>query len=642
MADVEKYLDLITAFHRGKPKFSAVVETVSQCFVGAQVSYGQMVPAYDLDDAVGVQLDAVGEWAGISRNVRTPLEGVYFSFDVSGLGFEQGVWQGPFDPDTGVTSLDNETYRILIRAKIGANHWDGTLESSAAILNEIFQSPNGEVLSFTANQEQFATGDGSSRQYRLTYAGAPVRSVSDAKVYRTDWEGLQRLYPEQRTQLFRASNSFGITSGQWSQTRIGSSVAAVAPDGSANAFLITADGVGSSYVYQRPPISTGQPIELSTYVKAGTATQVSLYTFDAGSGEATFSLIGGGSVVQTSQRLFSARISDVGNGWYRISAMHQPVAPGNYAVAPAFVRTPGQSATFAFPLAQAQANKYLSPGDLSGAAWSAARLTSRVATPGPDGVTNSASTFTTDGTGDAYVYQQIAVEAGKAYDLIVYARAGTTQSVFFRDFQQNGLAEFTLSGSGSASSSGTIAQPAISSMGSGWYRCTATLNPTASGNTNIALCRLTGSSPQTATFCCPAIIERTEMPGAYIANSSISASSSLTDFSMTSTGLIDLGEPAPSGAPLTWSGRGTAYQSGTYVFIQDNGDMSIDIGISGERPSAVFLALLTGGYIPIKPEGVRVNYYIVPGVEGPLFGFDVGNQYISGLDVGVWGDLIQP
>ncbi|OWT69202.1 MULTISPECIES: DUF2612 domain-containing protein [unclassified Achromobacter] len=138
MADVDKYLDLITAEHRDKPNFSAMVGAVSQCFVDAQAVFGQMVTAYDLDSAIGKQLDAVGEWVGISRNVQTLLTGVYFSFDIDGLGFDQGVWQGPFDPDSGVTSLDDDTYRLLIRAKIGANHWDGTLEGSAQILNLIF------------------------------------------------------------------------------------------------------------------------------------------------------------------------------------------------------------------------------------------------------------------------------------------------------------------------------------------------------------------------------------------------------------------------------------------------------------------------------------------------------------------------
>ena len=81
------------------------------------------------------------------------------------------------------------------------------------------------------------------------------------------------------------------------------------------------------------------------------------------------------------------------------------------------------------------------------------------------------------------------------------------------------------------------------------------------------------------------------------------------------------------------------FQGGTHVLIEDNGDMSVDIGVAGAPPSALFLALLTGGYIPIKPEGVRIKYYVLPSGEGPLFGFDVQNQYISGFDNGLWGSL---
>lgn len=138
MAEIGKYLGLVTAFNRDKAKFMDMVGAVSQCFVDAQAGIGALVPAFDLDVAVGVQLDAVGLWVGISRHVRTPLVGVYFSFDVVGVGMDEGVWQGPFDPDSGVTVLDDDTYRLLIRAKIAANHWDGTLEGSAAILNLIF------------------------------------------------------------------------------------------------------------------------------------------------------------------------------------------------------------------------------------------------------------------------------------------------------------------------------------------------------------------------------------------------------------------------------------------------------------------------------------------------------------------------
>ncbi|VXB25545.1 putative bacteriophage protein [Burkholderia sp. 8Y] len=138
MADATDYTALVTSEHADKPKFIAMVAGVAQAFVDIQNQLAATPPAFDLDAAVGSQLDDVGLWVGVTRNVNTPLTGVYFSLDTSGLGFDQGVWQGPFDPTTGVVSLDDDTYRLLIRAKIGANSWDGTLGTSASILNSIF------------------------------------------------------------------------------------------------------------------------------------------------------------------------------------------------------------------------------------------------------------------------------------------------------------------------------------------------------------------------------------------------------------------------------------------------------------------------------------------------------------------------
>lgn len=138
MADITDYTGKITSEHADKPRYMAMVSAVARCFVDAQNGLAAMPQAFDLDDAEGVQLDAVGLWVGVSRNVAAPLAGVYFSFDTTGVGFDQGVWKGPFDPDTGVTSLDDDTYRLLIRARIGANHWDGTLAGSKAILSQVF------------------------------------------------------------------------------------------------------------------------------------------------------------------------------------------------------------------------------------------------------------------------------------------------------------------------------------------------------------------------------------------------------------------------------------------------------------------------------------------------------------------------
>lgn len=138
MADISEYSGLLSAYHRGKPNFTATVHALCQGMVDLRNLYGGLPDAFDLDRAVGHQLDAVGLWVGLARRIKTPLAGVYFSHDTDGLGFDQGVWQGPFDPDSGLTELDDETYRLLLRAKIGANHWDGTLETSAAILDRIF------------------------------------------------------------------------------------------------------------------------------------------------------------------------------------------------------------------------------------------------------------------------------------------------------------------------------------------------------------------------------------------------------------------------------------------------------------------------------------------------------------------------
>ncbi len=153
MADITKYTNRITSEHNQQPDFMAVVEALAKPLVDVQNVLGGMPGKFDLDNAVGAQLDDVGLWVGISRNVPVPLTGVYFSFDTAGVGFDQGSWKGPFDPDTGLTRLDNETYRLVLRAKIGANHWDGTLESSKAILDSIF---NGDTFVFIQDNQDMS------------------------------------------------------------------------------------------------------------------------------------------------------------------------------------------------------------------------------------------------------------------------------------------------------------------------------------------------------------------------------------------------------------------------------------------------------------------------------------------------------
>lgn len=139
------YTDLITSEHRQRPKFSAMVEAVTGCFVAGQQAAQALRECFDIDSAVGVQLDAIGLWVGLSRLVRSPLA-VYFSFDTPGLGFDEGSWKGPFDPDEGLVSLDDETYRLFLKARVAANHWDGTIEGWKSVMDFAFSGSGFTVF----------------------------------------------------------------------------------------------------------------------------------------------------------------------------------------------------------------------------------------------------------------------------------------------------------------------------------------------------------------------------------------------------------------------------------------------------------------------------------------------------------------
>lgn len=138
MASLDTYNGLITGEHRDKPRFMAVLAAIVQPMVDSQNVALSMTAKFDLDQAAGDQLDAIGLWVGLPRRVRTPIAGVYFAFDTPGVGFDQGVWFNSNEPAEGVISMDDGTYRLMIRGKIIANEWDGSLGQANAKLAEVF------------------------------------------------------------------------------------------------------------------------------------------------------------------------------------------------------------------------------------------------------------------------------------------------------------------------------------------------------------------------------------------------------------------------------------------------------------------------------------------------------------------------
>lgn len=168
---VDDYLALITSEHQGKPKFTAMIQTVADAGVTIQNVFAQMGPAFDVDIAIGAQLDIIGLWVGASRNVNIPIDGVYFSWDGSdpSVGWDFGVWQPPNAPTT-VTTLPDDVYRTLIRAKIAANSWDGTTEGAYAIWSQVF--PNLSIL----------IQDNEDMSYDLIIVGGTLDSLTQALI----------------------------------------------------------------------------------------------------------------------------------------------------------------------------------------------------------------------------------------------------------------------------------------------------------------------------------------------------------------------------------------------------------------------------------------------------------------------------
>lgn len=147
MATTDDYLSLATSEHREQPLFAAVVAALTQAFADTINLELGLPQAFDLDTAVGVQLDAIGLWIGRDRNVSVPLANVYFAWDSGDpVGWNAGSWQGPFDPDTGISALPDDAYRTLLRAKIAANQLDGSLSAAYAAWQLTFQGGGQVVL----------------------------------------------------------------------------------------------------------------------------------------------------------------------------------------------------------------------------------------------------------------------------------------------------------------------------------------------------------------------------------------------------------------------------------------------------------------------------------------------------------------
>jgi hypothetical protein len=112
------------------PQFNQWLSAVISIATDATSCLSSIATAFDLDYAIGVQLDVLGQIVGIGRTVN-------------------------FQPSNGVSPvLDDTTYRLLIRATIAQNQWDGRIGSLYPAWEQLF--PGGSI-SIVDTQNMAAT-----------------------------------------------------------------------------------------------------------------------------------------------------------------------------------------------------------------------------------------------------------------------------------------------------------------------------------------------------------------------------------------------------------------------------------------------------------------------------------------------------
>jgi hypothetical protein len=137
------YTTLLTSFYQGAPKMNQVVSLLcGELGISADVALS-IPAAFDVDSAVGKQLDVVGQWVGASRTLLVPTDN-FFAFDIVGRGFDQAVWKGAFQVDQYQITLDDTAFRRYVKAMILACQWDGrysTLDDQTMNLTVIVSGP---------------------------------------------------------------------------------------------------------------------------------------------------------------------------------------------------------------------------------------------------------------------------------------------------------------------------------------------------------------------------------------------------------------------------------------------------------------------------------------------------------------------
>lgn len=113
--DLNFYLDLVTSEHSTKPKYMAWLSVLLTPLIDAIKLNEDVKKAFDLNTAIGAQLNIIGKWLEQPRQVD-------------------------FQPTDGSSSVLNDNYyRTVLKAKVVKNQWKGTISNFYSFWNVLFK-----------------------------------------------------------------------------------------------------------------------------------------------------------------------------------------------------------------------------------------------------------------------------------------------------------------------------------------------------------------------------------------------------------------------------------------------------------------------------------------------------------------------
>lgn len=139
------------------PVYDKYIKIITDTLNGLQAVFKDLMQLRSLDTAEGIQLDVIGLLLGQPRELVDYNLIPHFGFDgsLSGQSFGSyanpslgGYWRSANDPTGTPITLDDETYKFLLRARIVANTTKATSESLLYGLNFLLGSGSTTIEEF--------------------------------------------------------------------------------------------------------------------------------------------------------------------------------------------------------------------------------------------------------------------------------------------------------------------------------------------------------------------------------------------------------------------------------------------------------------------------------------------------------------